>query len=82
LAARLGSVLRQLASILGILQENPNTFLQRSVMDVRKIERLIEERLEAKAIKNWLRADEIREQLQAMGVILEDVGLTTTWRIG
>jgi cysteinyl-tRNA synthetase len=81
LAGRLGSILCQLGAILGVLQQSPNRFLCGSCADETAIERLIEQRLAAKAAKDWTKADQIRDELQAMGVLLEDSGSTTTWRM-
>lgn len=81
LAARKASVLKQLGAVIGVLQQSADEFLQdRSSCDVQKIEQLIEERLVAKAAKDWARADKIRDELQAMHVVLEDAGGVTTWR--
>ncbi|MBC8081553.1 MAG: cysteine--tRNA ligase [Gorillibacterium sp.] len=45
-----------------------------------EIECLIEERQEARRTKNWSRADEIREQLTNLGIILEDTPQGIRWR--
>jgi cysteinyl-tRNA synthetase len=45
-----------------------------------EIENLIIERKEAKAAKNYEKADEIRRQLKEKGVILEDSPAGTTWK--
>ena len=45
-----------------------------------EIERLIEERKEAKKAKNFERADEIRQNLKERGIILEDNATGTSWR--
>jgi cysteinyl-tRNA synthetase len=45
-----------------------------------EIEALIEEREEARAAKEWARSDEIRDELAAMGVALEDTPEGTHWR--
>ena len=81
LASRLGSVLCQLGAVTGVLQDSPESFLQGKVADVEKIQALINERLAAKSAKNWALADQIRDSLQAMGVVLEDTGGATAWRI-
>ena len=47
-----------------------------------KIESMIAERAEAKAAKNYARADEIRAELTAMGVTLKDSKEGTTYTIG
>ncbi len=41
---------------------------------------LIEARLEARASKNWARADEIRAQLTTMGIEVEDKPDGSVWR--
>ncbi len=46
-----------------------------------KVEALIAERANAKAEKNWPRADEIRAELTAMGVVLKDSKEGTTWTL-
>lgn len=46
------------------------------------IEKRIAERARARQEKNFARADEIRQELAALGVILEDTPSGTTWRRG
>jgi len=45
-----------------------------------EIEALIRERIAAKANRNFQRADQIRDDLEAQGVILEDGPDGTQWR--
>ncbi len=47
--------------------------------DVAEIEKLIIERKEARAAKDFARSDEIRDDLAARGIILEDGPEGTTW---
>ena len=82
---QLASTLKHLASVLGILQDDPESFLQgdadTSGLSEAEIEQLIQQRLEAKHNKNWAQADQIRDQLKEQGIILEDApGGKTTWR--
>ena len=42
---------------------------------------LIQARLTARANKDWAESDRIRDQLTAMGVVLEDGKGGTTWRL-
>jgi len=49
-------------------------------MDPAEIERLIAQRAEARARKDWATADKIRDELRAKGIILEDGPKGTTWR--
>ena len=47
----------------------------------RELMQLVQERQDARASKNFARADEIRDELQAMGVVLKDQGGQTVWEI-
>lgn len=83
-AAALSAQLRQLGGLLGILALDPDEFLQGSMtnsqIDVSKIDALIAARLDARANKNWAESDRIRDELSAMGIIIEDGKGGTTWR--
>jgi cysteinyl-tRNA synthetase len=83
-AAGLAGRLRQLAENLGVLQLDPEEFLRSGAegkVDAAEVEALIEARLAARAQKNWAESDRIRDQLTAMGVVLEDGKGGTTWRL-
>lgn len=78
----LASRLKQLAGVLGLLEQDPEAFLQGNAADdeVSKIEALIKQRNDARAAKDWAAADAARDALKAMGVVLEDGAGGTTWR--
>jgi cysteinyl-tRNA synthetase len=81
----LAVTLKQLAGVLGILQDDPETFLKggggEKGLSEDEINQYIQARVEAKKNKDWAKADEIRDQLKAQGVIVEDVaGGATSWR--
>lgn len=84
LAKNLAGQLKAFGLILGVLQENPEVFLQAGSsgqIAAADVERLIAERIQAKADKQYARADEIRKELLAAGVVLEDSrDGTTQWR--
>ena len=83
-AAALAAQLRSLAEVLGVLQLPAEEFLQAgagSGVDAVRVEALIAERLVARAAKNWAESDRVRDQLLAMGVVLEDGKGGTTWRL-
>jgi cysteinyl-tRNA synthetase len=60
--------------VLGILPEADEELLDAEV------ERLISERTEARKARNFQRADEIRDQLTAQGILLEDTVQGIRWR--
>ncbi len=83
-AAQLGRLLVRLGGILGLLQSSPEAFLQGSInadVDPALIDALIAERKTARSSKNWARADEIRDQLAKMKVVVEDAASGSGWRI-
>ncbi|MBS7660389.1 cysteine--tRNA ligase [Pseudomonas lalucatii] len=83
-AAGLAARLKQLAGLLGVLQLEADAFLQAGAggkVDAAEVEALIAARLQARAEKNWGESDRIRDQLGAMGVVLEDGKGGTTWRL-
>ncbi|KGQ58821.1 cysteine--tRNA ligase [Gallibacterium anatis] len=76
--------LRELAGVLGLLYQDPETFLQAGIDDdeTKTIEALIAQRNQARANKDWATADAARDKLAAMGVVIEDGANGTTWRKG
>jgi cysteinyl-tRNA synthetase len=77
----LATTLKYLASFLGLLQENPDNFLQGETDNDAAIETQIQARIDAKLAKNWALADQIRDELKAQNIILEDSpDGTTRWR--
>ena len=77
----LATTLKYLASFLGLLQENADNFLQGETDDNAAIETQIQARIDAKLTKNWALADQIRDELKAQNIILEDSpDGTTRWR--
>jgi cysteinyl-tRNA synthetase len=82
-ASQLAARMRDLASVIGILSQEPESFLQGdsgSEEEVAEIESLIKMRNDARAAKDWANADLARDRLTAMGIILEDGSGGTTWR--
>ncbi|AWS52618.1 MULTISPECIES: cysteine--tRNA ligase [Providencia] len=84
-ANAMAAQLRELASVLGLLEQDPESFLKGGAQteddaEVAKIEALIQQRLDARQNKDWAQADAARDELTAMGVVLEDGATGTTWR--
>jgi cysteinyl-tRNA synthetase len=79
------ATLRALGAILGVLQQDPDTYLKRSAgtktLSDGQVEALLASRREARAIKDFSESDRIREVLSAAGILLEDKpGGRTEWR--
>lgn len=81
---QLASTLWYLGSRLGLLNMDPEEALQAGGAaegpDNSEIEALIVQRIEARAAKDFAQSDKIRDQLAALGVVLEDTGGKTSWR--
>jgi cysteinyl-tRNA synthetase len=91
-AAAKAALLRELGGVLGLLQSDATTYLQGEAFApgdaasaipaglTKPVDDYITERIEARKAKNFARADEIRKELLAAGIILEDGPGGTTWR--
>jgi cysteinyl-tRNA synthetase len=70
---------------LGLLETPPEEFFRELASPSEKvnqeeIEAMIAQRTKARLEKNWALADDIRDRLEEMGVLLEDTAKGTTWR--
>lgn len=83
-ANALAAELRKLAKVLGLLQQEPELFLQGGAQaddgEVAEIEALIKQRNDARKAKDWALADAARDRLNEMNIVLEDGPQGTTWR--
>ncbi|MFJ5335453.1 cysteine--tRNA ligase [Pectobacterium sp. CHL-2024] len=83
-ANQLASALRKLSGVLGLLEQDPEQFLQNGAQvddeEVKEIEALIQQRKDARAAKDWALADQARDRLNDMGIVLEDGPQGTIWR--
>ncbi|CAI0932629.1 cysteine--tRNA ligase [Serratia quinivorans] len=83
-ANALAAELRKLAKVLGLLQQEPELFLQGGAQaddgEVAEIEALIKQRNDARKAKDWALADTARDRLNEMNIVLEDGPQGTTWR--
>lgn len=81
-AQELAFIMQEFGAVLGILQQQPEQFLQGQgdQDEIEKIEALIKARNDARAAKDWAGADQARDTLQAMGIVLEDSAGETRWR--
>jgi cysteinyl-tRNA synthetase len=65
-----------------LLQNEPGSYLQAGAgLDDAQIQHLIAERAEAKKAKDFARADGIRKDLLAQGIVLKDSAQGTTWEV-
>jgi cysteinyl-tRNA synthetase len=65
----------ELLSLLGFEKKNGG-----DAGNDEEIEKLVAERTEAKKAKNFARADEIREILKDMGIVVEDTRQGAKWK--
>jgi len=78
--AQAAGLLKALGGVLGLLQSNPQSFLQGGTSDDEAlIQEHIAARAAAKAAKNFAEADCIRNDLLAKGIVLKDSPTGTTW---
>ena len=82
---RLKSELIASGNILGILQDSPSSWLKYGTnlnnIDSNIIEELIEKRKQARKDKNFSEADNIRLELNNMGIEIEDTKDKTVWEV-
>ena len=80
-ASLLAGELIAMSEPLGLLQQDPQSFLKSGVnMDELEINKLIKEREEAREGKDYSKSDKIRDYLFEQNIILEDSKEGTFWR--
>ena len=78
--AKHAGLLKALGGTLGLLQQDPAAFLKGASVEI-DVDAKVAERNAAKKARNYPRADEIRKELEAAGIMLEDKpGGVTEWR--
>ncbi len=76
-------------AVLGILTESPDTFfnkkksecLESKSIDPEEIEKMIQQRADARKAKDWAKADQVRDALDKMGIVIEDRPDETIWKV-
>ncbi len=81
-SVELAGLLKALGGCLGLLQGDPQQFLQAGAsLDEDAIQLLIAQRAAAKAARNFLEADRIRKDLLGQGIVLKDSSTGTSWEV-
>jgi len=83
------SDLQKISRTLGVFRETPEQYaadrktlgLQKTAVDPAWIEKMIADRTAARKAREWQKADDIRKQLEAVNVIIEDRPEGTLWRM-
>jgi len=78
---RVGETLSSIDSVLGVLDAREWDEGGHGAPDKEQIARLIEERDAARSKRDFETADRVREQLDALGVVLEDTPQGTRWKL-
>ncbi|MEM9470042.1 MAG: cysteine--tRNA ligase [Pseudomonadota bacterium] len=83
--AELKASLLAVGKIVGILQQDPSDWFAKKAVnlseeEIQKIEALIEERAKAKSEKDFIRADQIRDELLAMNIEIKDARYGVSWQ--
>jgi cysteinyl-tRNA synthetase len=73
------------ADLLGILQHEPEAWFKQSTggseIDADAVQRLVDARTEAKKARDFAASDRIRDELLAMGVVVEDTAQGPRWKV-
>jgi len=69
-----------MTGLLGIVQQDVNAWFKAGTVDGERVEAQILARNQARKDRNFARADAIRDELAAEGIVLEDGASGTTWK--
>jgi cysteinyl-tRNA synthetase len=82
-SGELAGLLKAMGACIGLLQGEPKVFLQAgATLDETAIVGLIAQRATAKAGRNFVEADRIRQELLDKGIVLKDSANGTAWEVG
>ena len=87
--SRLRHVILKMAKVLGVLNQSAKSYFaekksmqaEKREIDPAEVESLLKEREAARKDKDWQKADEIRDRLAAMKVVIKDRQGGTVWKI-
>jgi len=81
--------MKKISKVLGVFDKNPEQFLTtlnecllvNLNISKAKVQKLIEDRAQARKNKKWKRADEIRDELKKLHITIKDNPTGTTWKV-
>jgi cysteinyl-tRNA synthetase len=77
--------LKASAKVLGLLEQTESGYLRSDpnavIVDETAVNALMEQRIAARARKDFKESDRIRDELAAMGIVIKDSKEGTTWEI-
>jgi cysteinyl-tRNA synthetase len=79
-----------MGDVLGLFQENAKDYfegkkaaaVEKMSIDTEKVQQMIAARTAARKDRDWKKADQIRDELLKMNIVLEDRPEGTVWKIG
>ena len=77
----MSGLLKKLGNQIGIMEHDADVYLKKGIeLSDAKIDEKISQRESARTSKDFAMSDQIRDELLALGIILEDSINGTTWR--
>jgi len=80
--ARVKGQIQAAGALVGLFEQDPETWFQRDDDDAAQIDAMVAARFKARQDKDWAEADRLRDQLNALKIVVEDGPNGSIWRRG